>query len=396
MFATRAAWTSGLTRTVLLPRVVRRYASEGTADGCEACAALIRSARDVSARHGLWESLDLGLRERPAGAKATADLVALLRDCFAADRDEPALTRVLARLDVPVARNRLRQVASDHKQSVSARTAAIATLGEVGARGADFLALALHDDADAVRLAALAAWARTGTEAEARELNAAYPRLPAAVQAGARSQLLGLKTWASLLLKAVEIGTIPAKDFASDELFAVAAHHDPDLDALVHKHWGNVRGRTPEEKLAEVRRFNNDLRAAGGDPKPGKLLFTKHCASCHTLHGEGGKLGPDLTHANRADRDFLLVSLVDPSAVIRKEYLSYTAEMTSGRVVTGIITAQTGTTVTLTNSKAEATTLSRDIVTSLRESPVSLMPEGLLTPLKPQELRDLFAYLQKP
>src|SRR5262249_34201902 len=113
-------------------------------------------------------------------------------------------------------------------------------------------------------------------------------------------------------------------------------------------------------------------------------------------NGEGGTLGPDLTHANRGDRDFLLVSLVDPSAVIRKEYLSYTAETLENRLVTGIITAQTPTTITLTNSKVEATTLKRDEIVSLRESPASLMPEGILTPLKPQELRDLFAYLQQP
>ncbi|HKA08553.1 MAG TPA: hypothetical protein VKD71_14945, partial [Gemmataceae bacterium] len=76
------------------------------------------------------------------------------------------------------------------------------------------------------------------------------------------------------------------------------------------------------------------------------------------------------------------------------EYLSYTAETRDGRRVTGVITAQTPATVTLTNAKAEATTLKRDEIESLRESPVSLMPEGLLAPLKPQELRDLFAYLQ--
>ncbi len=103
-----------------------------------------------------------------------------------------------------------------------------------------------------------------------------------------------------------------------------------------------------------------------------------------------------MTHANRADRDYLLISLVDPSAVIRKEYLSYTAETADNRLVTGVITAQTAMSVTLTNAKAEATTLKRDEIVSLRESPVSLMPEGLLTLLKPQELRDLFAYLQQP
>ena len=73
-----------------------------------------------------------------------------------------------------------------------------------------------------------------------------------------------------------------------------------------------------------------------GDPRAGRALFTKHCAACHKLFGEGGAVGPDLTHANRADRQFLLVSLIDHSAVIRKEYLAWTVQTTDGRVHTGL------------------------------------------------------------
>ena len=46
-------------------------------------------------------------------------------------------------------------------------------------------------------------------------------------------------------------------------------------------------------------------------------------------------VGPDLTHANRADRNYLLVSIVDPSSVIRREYVSYRLETKDGRVLTG-------------------------------------------------------------
>jgi putative heme-binding domain-containing protein len=143
-----------------------------------------------------------------------------------------------------------------------------------------------------------------------------------------------------------------------------------------------------------MRRMNNDLRAGPGDAARGRELFRKQCATCHQLFGEGEKIGPDLTHANRADRDYLLASMVDPSAVVRAEYLSYVITTTDGRVFTGLIAAQSPTEVTLLSSKNERTTIRREQIDVLRESPTSLMPEDQLKQLKPQELRDLFAYLQ--
>ena len=138
-----------------------------------------------------------------------------------------------------------------------------------------------------------------------------------------------------------------------------------------------MKGSTPEAKLAEVRRLNNDLRAGPGDAKAGKPIFAKHCATCHKLHGEGVTIGPDLTHANRRDRDFLLVSLVDPSNVIRAEFVSYAAEMLDGRVVTGIVVAQTDAELTFANAKGEKTTVRQADISALRASPTSLMPDDL-------------------
>src|SRR5678815_3645213 len=108
---------------------------------------------------------------------------------------------------------------------------------------------------------------------------------------------------------------------------------------------------------------------------------------------EGGKVGPDLTHSNR-DREFLLGSLVDPSASIRKEYLAYELNTKDGRILSGIIAEQAGANITLVSSTGERAVIPQNQVLSLRESTVSLMPEDLIKPLKPQELRDLFSYLQ--
>ena len=124
-------------------------------------------------------------------------------------------------------------------------------------------------------------------------------------------------------------------------------------------------------------------------------MFRKHCATCHKLFDEGEAIGPDLTHANRKDGDYLLVSIVDPSAVIRNEHLAYNVQTTDGRSLSGLIVEQTPNAVTLLDGKNQRTKIARDKIESMQESPVSLMPENLLKELKPQELRDLFSYLQR-
>jgi putative heme-binding domain-containing protein len=187
-----------------------------------------------------------------------------------------------------------------------------------------------------------------------------------------------------------------AKDvIAVGQLRVATLHEDAELDRLIREIWGNIAPGTPEEKLAVMRRFNNDLRASAGDPVAGKLLFAKHCGTCHVLHGEGNKIGPELTTANRQDRDALLANIVDPSAVVRREYINYTIATQDGRLLTGLLAEQDGANVTVLDAKNQRTALARSDIEVIRESDVSLMPEKLLDQLTPQERRDLFAYLQK-
>ena len=104
----------------------------------------------------------------------------------------------------------------------------------------------------------------------------------------------------------------------------------------------------------------------------------------------------DLTNANRKDRNYLLTHIVDPSVYIRKEYMSYQARTKSGRVLAGLMVEQDAASVTLIDSDYRKTRLARSEIDKLEESEVSIMPEGLLDKLSPQQLRDLFAFLQSP
>ena len=116
------------------------------------------------------------------------------------------------------------------------------------------------------------------------------------------------------------------------------------------------------------------------------------CASCHTLYGEGGKVGPDLTGGGRENLDYLLENIVDPSAVVTADFRMTVVELKDGRSLNALVAAKTDRTVTL-KTMTETVTVERREIETLRDSRLSLMPEGLLDTLQPEQTRDLIAYL---
>src|SRR5262249_19051726 len=99
--------------------------------------------------------------------------------------------------------------------------------------------------------------------------------------------------------------------------------------------------------------------------------------------------------ANRRDRDFLLVSLVDPAGVVRKEYQAYNIATKDGRVLSGLIVDQTREAIIVCGANGERTRGSRSGVEELKESDASFMPESLYKETNPQKLSDLFSFLKK-
>jgi putative heme-binding domain-containing protein len=225
-------------------------------------------------------------------------------------------------------------------------------------------------------------------------LLARYGTLSLPVRSRLRDLLFSRKETALSFLKRIDGGTIPATEVPLEQARRLTLHRDETLATLIRKHWGNITPGTPEEKLAVMRRLRNDLNAGRGDRTRGGELFKKQCATCHRLFKEGGTTGPDLTGFARQDTDGLLASLVDPSAVVRKEFLAYVATTRRGLIHTGLIAEQDGGTLTLVDAQNNRIKLRREDIEDLKPSATSLMPERLLEGLSPQELRDLFSYLQ--
>jgi putative heme-binding domain-containing protein len=221
-----------------------------------------------------------------------------------------------------------------------------------------------------------------------------YPRLSNDLRGRAQTLLCGRPGPALALLQAVDAGKISPREVPLDQLRRITEFKSAPHDRLVEKHWGRIGPATAGEKQTQIRHIATVLRQGVGDPVNGRLLFQKHCGTCHPLFGEGTKIGPDLTGADRKNLDWLLTNIVDPSALIRAEYAASVVVLTDGRSLIGLIAEATPQAITLVDARNERTVLAREKIEEIQTSRVSLMPEKILDPLKNQELRDLFSYLQ--
>jgi putative heme-binding domain-containing protein len=113
------------------------------------------------------------------------------------------------------------------------------------------------------------------------------------------------------------------------------------------------------------------------------------------LFGEGGKIGPDITGSNRANLDYILENILDPSAIVGKDYLMTIIVTMDGRTISGLIQKETDSAVTLRTIN-DTVVVAKSDIDERKLSPLSLMPEGQLNQLTPDDQRDLIAYLASP
>lgn len=135
-----------------------------------------------------------------------------------------------------------------------------------------------------------------------------------------------------------------------------------------------------------------------GDIRRGLAVFNGAKAACRTCHAVGyvgGKVGPDLTKIGqiRNEKD-LLESIVYPSSTFVRSYEPVNIAMRDGRVLSGIVKAETPETMTLTVNATETVNVPKAEVDDVSPGTVSVMPAGLDKQLSAQELADLITYLR--
>jgi putative heme-binding domain-containing protein len=152
---------------------------------------------------------------------------------------------------------------------------------------------------------------------------------------------------------------------------------------------------TPEQSRALEEKFAKyeALGRKAGDPAKGKVTAAL-CTACHLIGGQGGNIGPNLSGVGAMGLEAILRNILTPNAAMEPGYRIFRAELKNGEIREGFLASEDKEAVVVRLPGANDLRIARaDIVRSsfLRRS---LMPEGLLDALPPEQVTDLLAYLQ--
>ncbi len=224
---------------------------------------------------------------------------------------------------------------------------------------------------------------------------AVYPQLSIPEKNDALYTLGARPANARALLEALKNKSVAKEDLNAFTLRYLENANVPELNQWIKANWGGMK-QTPESLKTSITKYTKIVQEAGpqaSDIKRGHEVFKKTCFACHTLFGEGGKVGPDLTGSGRANLDYLMLNVVDPNALVANEYMVNVIKTKDGRTLTGIVRNDRDKTLDVITPN-ETITLQKSDVLSKKRIETSMMPEGILDALKEQEVIDLVSFLR--
>jgi putative heme-binding domain-containing protein len=222
-------------------------------------------------------------------------------------------------------------------------------------------------------------------------LVAALPRLSVEARGAAAVALSHDAGRALALLEAIQAGRFAAADL--DRQTAAALWAFPERSVAGRA--GEVLGAPPPaDRESLVVAYRASLPATGSIDA-GRAIFKKQCVGCHRVEGEGRETGPALAAAQARGPEAMLLAILDPNREVLPVYHAHAAIDAGGRVVTGVVTAQSEGSVTLRTADGVDVTLSRDDLETFTNTKRSLMPEGFEKTIDARGMADLLAYLMQ-
>jgi putative heme-binding domain-containing protein len=358
---------------------------------------VLARANDVEVQRDILRGMQEGFQGRrdvkaPAGWTAVYRKLAASKD---AEIKEKALV-ISVLFGDPLALAVLRTTAGDPKASLATRKGALETLVQKRAEGVVPLLRGLVTDRNlrgqAIR--GLAAFDDPGTPVLLLKY---YASLSEIDKASAVATLASRPAFAMTLLEAVERKKIDRKDLSAYTARQLAGFNDKKITAKLNSVWGTIRPTAGDKGklLAKYLALVPANKLKNANRSKGREVFQKTCASCHVLFDAGGKIGPELTGSQRIKPEYILSKVLDPNAVVARDYQVTVVRTSAGRTISGIVKEETDKVLTL-QTPTEIVRVPQADVEDRNLSTNSLMPEGQLGMLSDAEVVDLIAYVAGP
>ena len=247
-------------------------------------------------------------------------------------------------------------------------------------------------DEPALTLSAIRGYAVVRNDEAPAVLISRYSKLNTQEQRAVVETLASRKAYAEALLEALKMNQIQSS--------SIPVQVARSLKDLLGKKFTDVYGALPvvgaerEHLIKKYKKLCKPSAVAAADASRGRAVFQKTCAACHVLYGEGGKVGPELTGANRANLDYILLNSVYPSLDVPHAYRTVSVLTVDGRVVNGVLAEEDTTKIVLRTPEQPRVVIAKEDIDFRKISPQSMMPDGQLDAMKPQEVIDLVKYLR--
>ncbi|MDB6075749.1 MAG: putative heme-binding protein [Verrucomicrobiaceae bacterium] len=398
LFADKAVWGFALSKTLLVKNIAKRWALAGGEANFQACAKLLGQAPDEESRGQVVAGL--------ASAFEGAEMPALPKELsvplnqYLKTQSGDDITLSVRSGDAEAAQQALK-ILKDKTAPVAKRAAIALVLAEMGKKEVlePLLAVFSAPANEALKRALLPAVAKFEDHKIVTAMLDGYEQRIAGektLRESALRTMAGRKDWAKMLIHAVDTWKVPEKHVPIDIIRQLSLFNDPDINAAIDKHWpGKLAAAPTEDIIKDNKRIKEVLRGGLGEAAKGKVLFTQRCAICHKLFGEGNAIAPELTGYERGNLDFWLTAILTPSIEIREGFGLYVVKLKNGQILSGIMAGQDAKGITLRDVANQLTPIKQTDIVSLEASPISLMPQGMLTGISDTDLRDLFAYMMK-
>jgi putative membrane-bound dehydrogenase-like protein len=349
------------------------------------------------------DPVDFEIRAKGIQPPETTTIASLAMLCGVADgcarRGQPFLEFVASLPDpkqvsdfINAAFGHAVRIACDSNRSESDRTLALELLAHATIPSATQACLAVLQSSDSQKLRSQAARSLAGHPQSdlADVLLATYPYQSPAVRTAILESLCMQSTSALALLEAVRAKMPLPTELGAGVIARLQQHRDEKVRSLAAD---VLKFEIPAERKAVLADYQRSLELKPDVPA-GKSLFRQHCSTCHHIGDVGVDVAPDISDSRVKTAAQLLTDILNPNQAIDNNYVSYTVVMNDGNVHTGLIAAETASSVTLRQPENKTITVLRADIETLRSSGVSLMPEGFEKHLTHQQLADLIGFVK--